>query len=364
MQAVQEFINNHTPSNCDTMGTQPSGYGSLTNAQYAQQIMGWHGPPYVCLQNYHENPLNGQTSFENGGGSFAGGVSAAKIIWDAAQDYSINPQVLLVTLRKESLNLFGDSWPLKSQYKYAMGYACPDSGPNYSASCDDQKAGFYNQVRLAAWQLRHYYNNMGTYNYAPGRVNTIQYNPNPSCGTKDVFIENYATASLYIYTPYTPNDAAIANYPGEAPCGAYGNRNFWFMFNEWFGSTIITNAKILSRPYVATVGWAGQTKDSGIIGTTGQGRALEAIMIEGEVAYSTYNQTGGWQSTVNLGMVSGTIGTNTPLQAVRINLIGSLGSRYDIYYRAHVSNIGWMSWTSNGASAGLPAHLQRTGSRP
>ncbi len=77
-QAVQDFLNTHVPA-CDTWGTGPSGYGSLTRAQYAQR-MGWHAPPYACLQNYHENPTTGETSFEKGGGAFAGGQSAAQII--------------------------------------------------------------------------------------------------------------------------------------------------------------------------------------------------------------------------------------------------------------------------------------------
>ena len=232
---IQAFLDAHTPP-CDTWGTNQSGYGDLTNAQYAQQIMGWHGPPYVCLNNYHENPSTGATSFENGGGAFSGGISAAQIIYNAAQQYNINPKVLMVLLRRESLNLYSDSWPLKSQYKYAMGYACPDSGPGYSANCQESKAGFYKQMTLAAWQLRYYYDHMGEYNYAPSRWNTIQYNPDPACGTKDVYIENAATASLYIYTPYTPNDAALHAYPGTAYCGAYGNRNFWFFWHEWFGT--------------------------------------------------------------------------------------------------------------------------------
>lgn len=236
VQGIQNFLNTHVPA-CDTWGTGPSGYGNLTRAQYAQQ-RGWHGPPYACLQNYHENPTTKETSFEKGGGYFTGGQSAAQIIWDASQEYGINPQVLLVMLRKESAGpLTADNWPLKSQYKYAMGYACPDSGPNYSANCDESKAGFYNQIRLAAWQLRYYANNINTYNYRPYRNNYIQYNPNPDCGGKNVYIENIATASLYIYTPYVPNDAALDAYPGEAPCGAYGNRNFFMMFSDWFGST-------------------------------------------------------------------------------------------------------------------------------
>jgi hypothetical protein len=266
---VQNFLDAHVPS-CDTNGTRASGYGNLTNAQYAQQIKNWPGPPYVCLDNYYENPSNGETSYERGGGAFSGGISSAQIIYDAAQQYRINPKVLLVMLRKESLNLFSDSWPMKSQYKYAMGYACPDSGPNYSASCDISKAGFYKQINLAAWQLRYYYDHMGSYNYAPGRMNTIQYAVDPNCGTKSVYIENYATASLYIYTPYTPNDAALNSYPSAVPCGAYGNRNFWFMWQEWFGSSIV-DGNFLRSPNDATVYLVGDkikypVSDSGLIG--------------------------------------------------------------------------------------------------
>ncbi len=233
---IQSFLDSLIP-NCDTYGTQPSGYGNLNNAQYAQQIQGWPGPPYVCINKYHENPNTGETSYEKGGGSFAGGISAAQIIYNSAQEYGINPQVLLVMLKKESLGpLTSDSWPLKWQYKYAMGYACPDSGPNYSANCNAAKAGFYNQMNLAAWQLNYYREHPNDYRYHLG-WNDIQYNPDPSCGTKRVYIENIATLSLYIYTPYTPNDAALAAYPGTAYCGAYGNRNFFQFFKEWFETT-------------------------------------------------------------------------------------------------------------------------------
>ncbi|RZM29485.1 MAG: hypothetical protein EOO88_04810 [Pedobacter sp.] len=118
-----------------------------------------------------------------------------------------------------------------------------------------------------------YYDNMGSYNYAPGRWNTIQYNPQPSCGTKSVYIQNYATASLYIYTPYVPNDAALNAYPGTANCGAYGNRNFWFFWQEWFGSTI-TNGNFLRSTSNATVYLVGDKMkypiaDGSIIGAAG-----------------------------------------------------------------------------------------------
>lgn len=235
VQQIQSFLNNLIP-NCDTWGTGRSEYGGGTRAQYAASV-GWPAPPYACLNNYHENPSNNETSYEKGGGAFAGGLSAAQIIYNAAQQYNINPQVLLVMLKKESAGpLTADSWPLKSQYKYAMGYACPDSGPGFSANCQASKAGFYNQMMTAAWQLKYYKEHPNDYRYAIGQ-NQIQHAPDPACGTKSVYIENIATLSLYIYTPYTPNAGALANYPGTAHCGAYGNRNFYMFFKEWFGST-------------------------------------------------------------------------------------------------------------------------------
>ena len=53
-----------------------------------------------------------------------------------------------------------------------------------------------------------------------------------------MYLENIATTSLYIYTPYTPNDAALRAYPGTGDgCSSYGNRNFYMFFREWFGDT-------------------------------------------------------------------------------------------------------------------------------
>jgi hypothetical protein len=234
VQQIQGFLDALIPT-CDIWGTGQSEYGGGTRAQYAAS-RGWPGPPYVCLNKYYENPNTNETSYEKGGGAFSGGVSAAQIIYNASQTYGINPQVLLVMLKKESAGpLTADNWPLKSQYKYSMGYACPDSGPNYSANCNDSKAGFYKQMMTAAWQLKYYKEHPNDYRYKIG-LNSIQYSTNPSCGTKQVNIKNIATLSLYIYTPYTPNDAALKAYPGEAPCGAYGNRNFFQFFKEWFGN--------------------------------------------------------------------------------------------------------------------------------
>lgn len=249
VEQIQAHLNRYNPT-CDMWGTGPVGSGRSINgkavpantprAEYAKQMLAagktrYHEPPYVCIQHFYENPTTHRTLFESKGKIEDGMISAAQIIYNAAQQYNINPQVLLVMLKKESY-AWGDNWPLKDEYNTVMGYACPDN-----AACDTKYYGFYNQVMTAAWQLNKYksdwINKTFKFNYRPGAVNNIYYSPTASCGKKQVYIENIATASLYIYTPYTPNDAALKAYPGTANCGSYGNRNFFMYFIEWFGTT-------------------------------------------------------------------------------------------------------------------------------
>lgn len=159
------------------------------------------------------------------------GESAAHIIWQAAQDFKINPQVLIVLLEKEQ-SLVSDTWPNHIQYRSATGYGCPDSTPGV---CSAKFYGFKNQVRWAAKLFREVLDG-GWTNYPLGN-NYVQYNPNKACGGSIVNIENLATSALYRYTPYQPNAAAIAAGYGTTHCGAYGNRNFYLFFKKWFGNT-------------------------------------------------------------------------------------------------------------------------------
>ena len=154
--------------------------------------------------------------------------TAAQVIYDAARDFQINPQVLIVLLEKEQ-GLITDTWPNHIQYRSATGFGCPDT-----AECDSKYYGFRNQVRNAA-SMFHSVLSGGWTNYPVGK-NYVQYHPNPNCGGSVINIENRATSALYRYTPYQPNVGALANYPGTSYCGAYGNRNFYVTFRQWFGS--------------------------------------------------------------------------------------------------------------------------------
>lgn len=157
---------------------------------------------------------------------------ASTIIYKVQQVCGISARVLLVTLQKEQ-GLIGKPAPTTGQLRAAMGYRCPDTAP-----CSSSAAGFFRQIYGAAWQFKRYNHPDLWGNYHIGTY-AIQYSPTKSCGTKTVKIRNHATAALYNYTPYTPNAGSLANLRGTTPsCGAYGNRNFWVFYNDWFGSPL------------------------------------------------------------------------------------------------------------------------------
>jgi hypothetical protein len=209
--------------------------GAMSEAQiqtFLQQRVPTCRAGYTCLKDYRETTTN-QSAKEAGCAAYQGRAqSAASIISAVARACGINPQVLIVLLEKEQ-GLVSDTWPTARQYRSATGYGCPDT-----ADCDANYYGFFNQVYNAAWQFKKYQFSPGGRGYQAGRVNTIQWHPNAACGASQVYIENQATAGLYLYTPYRPNTAALNNLYGTGDaCSSYGNRNFWRMFNDWFGST-------------------------------------------------------------------------------------------------------------------------------
>ncbi len=206
---IQNFLTRKNPCNYRDYNK----YVSLMNSNAAKNKgyrWHWDNGHFVCLS---EERFDGQ--------------SAAQIIYDAAQDYHINPQVLIVLLEKEQ-GLITDKYPNNIQYRSATGYGCPDT-----AACNTKYYGFKNQVRNAA-ALFHQVLTGGWSNYHVGN-NQVAYHPNAACGRSNVYIENLATAALYRYTPYQPNSAALS-WSGDG-CSSYGNRNFYHYFTEWFGST-------------------------------------------------------------------------------------------------------------------------------
>jgi hypothetical protein len=181
-----------------------------------------------CLWEYRESTVSQPDAGAGHCEAYAGAEHerASRIISKVASACGISPRVLLVLLQKEQSLL---SRPTESGYLRATGYGCPDT-----ADCDAEYFGFFNQVYNAAWQFRQYTQEPDR-TYQIGEVE-VGYNPDAGCGSSVVDIQNQATANLYNYTPYQPNEAALA-VPGEDGdgCSTHGNLNFWLFYTAWFG---------------------------------------------------------------------------------------------------------------------------------
>lgn len=124
------------------------------------------------------------------------------------------------------------------------------------------------------------------------------------------------------------------------------------------------NPSVNYQTHVENIGWQDWKRDGEVSGTSGHGFRLEGIQVELNsqgydlgVTYQTHIQNIGWEAETargwkSNGMISGTSGMSYRLEAIQIELTGADASKFDIYYRVHAQNFGWLGWAKNGASAG------------
>ena len=153
-----------------------------------------------ALKNYSVTADDGKT------------VSAAEVIYDRAVTNKVNPKFLLVLIQKEQ-SLLTDTAPKQSQYDWAAGYGCPDTG-----GCNPRWQGFYKQINSAALQFRSYMDEPRLYKYQAGATYTFT---NTNKADAAVTPANQATAALYNYTPHVYNGNYISG-----GCGIIISRGF------------------------------------------------------------------------------------------------------------------------------------------
>jgi putative cell wall-binding protein len=219
-----------------------------------------------CLKAYRSASESRPADAMCAGYTGLGSETAAEIIAKVGVSCGINQGVLLALLQKEQ-GLVTDDWPSATQYQFATGYECPDTP---GIGCDPDTEGLFAQLYGAAWQFKRYGNPPGTTNYFTwypvGQVSDILFSSDSSlnCGSAPVAIWNKATAALYYYTPYQPDQAAINDFFGDGDaCSEYGNRNFWGSYSQWFGNpnagTVPTVARLAGVDRYATAVAASQS---------------------------------------------------------------------------------------------------------
>lgn len=127
---------------------------------------------------------------------------------------------------------------------------------------------------------------------------------------------------------------------------------------EWVEEDVVYSAYRNSR-------WTEDTTNQIDIRNTTNAQ-LEAIKlriknqsVSGDIQYSAYMQTYGWQEWVNGGNEAGLAGAGKRLEAFRIQLTGELAQKYDVYYKAYVEGKGWLDWACNGEPAGSSGYSKK-----
>lgn len=117
-------------------------------------------------------------------------------------------------------------------------------------------------------------------------------------------------------------------------------------------------ATIKYRAHCAEIGWQGPVEDGSIAGTIGEHRALEAFRIEeinlpgvGVHAFA-HVQDIGWSGGNIQGEDVGSTGLAKHIEAVKMGLFGENADKYDIFYRLHIQDKGFLNWSANGAING------------
>lgn len=113
--------------------------------------------------------------------------------------------------------------------------------------------------------------------------------------------------------------------------------------------------------HVSDIGWQDWVGDGATAGTTGRSKTIEAIQVELPVLSSSslvsvrcHVRNIGWE---DWGRGSGgTTGRALPIEAIQLKLNGPVEDNYDIWYRVHSSNVGWLGWAKNGESAGTQGY--------
>ena len=115
--------------------------------------------------------------------------------------------------------------------------------------------------------------------------------------------------------------------------------------NRWndFKSRLLGQAKVSDLQYKAhiqDIGWTDWKRIGEIAGTAGEGKRVEAIILQGnnglDLSYRVHIEGIGWTGWVSNGQVCGTTGQSKRIEAIEIQ------SNKMLEVQEHIESVGWM----------------------
>lgn len=120
------------------------------------------------------------------------------------------------------------------------------------------------------------------------------------------------------------------------------------------------------QTHVQDYGTQAYVYDGAMAGTEGECKRMESIRMKlpssmnSSIQYRSHVQNIGWEKKwASNGSLSGTTGQCKRLEAIQIKLSGDVAENYDVYYRVHAQDYGWLAWAKNGESSGTEGYAKR-----
>ena len=120
------------------------------------------------------------------------------------------------------------------------------------------------------------------------------------------------------------------------------------------------------QTHVQDYGTQAYVYDGAMAGTEGECKRMESIRMKlpssmnSSIQYRSHVQDIGWEKNwASNGSLSGTTGQCKRLEAIQIQLSGDVAKNYDVYYRVHAQDYGWLAWAKNGESSGTEGYAKR-----
>ncbi len=104
--------------------------------------------------------------------------------------------------------------------------------------------------------------------------------------------------------------------------------------------TKITGSQLTYKVHIQDKGWTNWENAGELAGTEGEGKRIEAIILEGhnglDLSYRVHMQDKGWSDWVSNGQVAGTTGQSRRIEAIEIK------SNKELEVKEHIQDVGWM----------------------
>ncbi len=172
---------------------------------------------------------------------------------------------------------------------------------------------------------------------------------------------NIEQQGVEVEQPTVSDDDSPSSVSGESTSNAIDSAKPENDVSTVFGS-------VSYQAHVQDIGWQAPVSNGMTAGTTGRAKRVEALKINllsqdgsplGNDCISVQSHISGigWESQpVGNGQTSGTVGQSRAIEAIKLSLSGGLSDSYDIWYRVHSANVGWLGWASNGEPAGTQGY--------